>query len=208
MITVTLVAILGFLLLVVLRQLFRKPGPAAEKSEPMQDLANLKVSDARAGDSISISGAGEQFSDLDFNVETRTDCQAGERHWFELSGKHRDRQIVLEVVQDVNDEVRLVREPRQLTLEDLGLSEDDLAQIDERQDTADNFQFRDKPWCFRFSKEMQSWRAGVPQSACYFWRFEEEGGQRQILVRKPEGEPFSAELAERISPDDITIYRG
>lgn len=206
MITTALVAILGFLLLVVLRELYRKSRTPSGKH--VQDLANLKVTDARAGDAISISGAGEQFRDLDFTVEKRTDCQAGDRHWFELTGQYRARPIALDVVEDVAVQVHLVAEPRKLTLEDLGLTEEDLAQIDERQDTADHFQFLDKPWFFRFSKEVQSWRAGAPQSAFYFWRFEEEGGQRQILVRKPEGEPFSAELAVTVNPGDITVFRG
>jgi hypothetical protein len=209
MITGILVAILGFLLLVVLRELYRKSRTAAvESGRAMQDLANLKVTGARAGDAISISGAGEQFSDLDFNVEKRTDCQSGERHWFELTGQYRNRPIALDVVEGVAVEAHLIMNPRELTLADLGLTEEDLAQIDERQDTGDNFQFQDKAWFFRFSKEAESWRAGVRQSACYFWRFEEPGGESQILVRKPEGEPFSAELAVKVNPDDITVFRG
>src|ERR1035441_5766938 len=39
---------------------FRKDTPPAE------DLANLKVTDARTGDVISISGVGKNFKDLDF----------------------------------------------------------------------------------------------------------------------------------------------
>lgn len=209
MITGILVAILGFLLVVVLRELYRKSRtPALESGRAVQDLANLKITDARAGDALSISGAGDQFSDLDFTVEKRTDCQAGDRHWFELTGQYRNRPIALDVVEDVGVAVHLIAKPRQLTVEDLGLTEEDLAQLDERQDAADHFEFQEKSWFFRFSKEVESWRAGVRQSAFYFWRFEEEGGQRQILVRKPEGEPFSAELAVRINPGDITVFRG
>ena len=38
----------------------------------MEDLANLKVTDARTGDVLSISGAGDQMSDLDFTVDRAT----------------------------------------------------------------------------------------------------------------------------------------
>ena len=73
MITFTLVAILGILLVIVLRELFKKqksPQPAGPGKRP-EDLANLRITDARAGDTLSIPGAGDEFSDLDFTVDRR-----------------------------------------------------------------------------------------------------------------------------------------
>ena len=55
MTTLVILAILIALLVIVLMNLFKKsPQPAA----PGPDLANLKVTDARQGDVLSISGAG------------------------------------------------------------------------------------------------------------------------------------------------------
>ena len=48
MITFTLVAILGALLVIVLMNLFKKdPKPLPTPIRPVEDLANLKVTDAR-----------------------------------------------------------------------------------------------------------------------------------------------------------------
>jgi tRNA nucleotidyltransferase/poly(A) polymerase len=69
MITLTVVAILAVLLLIVLKNLFAKPAPQAKPLPQNVPDANLKVTDARERDAISVSGAGDEFSDLDFTVE-------------------------------------------------------------------------------------------------------------------------------------------
>src|SRR5262245_61110301 len=60
MITFTLEAILAIFLVIVLMRLFRKDSkPAAPAYQaPVEDLANLKVTDARVGDVLSIAGGG------------------------------------------------------------------------------------------------------------------------------------------------------
>ncbi len=60
MITYTLEAILAIFLVIVLMRLFRKDPKAIEPpayQAPVEDLANLKVTDARTGDVLSIAGA-------------------------------------------------------------------------------------------------------------------------------------------------------
>ena len=73
MITFTLVAILGALLVIVLMNLFKKdPKPLPAPVRPVEDLANLKVTDARTGDVLSIAGAGDRMTDLDYTVDRGT----------------------------------------------------------------------------------------------------------------------------------------
>src|SRR5580704_12989548 len=128
MYTFVLLAVLGILLGIVLMQLFKKP-PSA--TEPAADLANLKVTDARAGDALSISGAGENYADLDFTVDRVTNYDANTRRWRELSGPYLERRVSVRVGGDDEVEVHLHSDPRKLTVEDLGLSEEDLAEMDE-----------------------------------------------------------------------------
>jgi hypothetical protein len=212
MITLTLVVILGALLGTVLMQLFKKQpapvsSPYAAKPEP-QDLANLKVADARAGDVISISGAGDAMTDLDFTADRLTHVEAGSRRWFELSGPYRERRVALRVAGDEEVEAALHSDARKITIEDLGLSEDDLAQMDERQNTADSFEFDGKVWLYRLSREAHSWRdGGQPPLGFYYWEFQQEGGQGLLAVRKSEGEPFAVTLYAGIPPDNVTVYR-
>ena len=98
MITLTLVAVLGVLLVIVLMKLFNHPEePAPTPRAPAPDLANLKVTDARVGDMISVSGAGDDLSDLDFTADRGAWYEAGPRRWFELSGAYRERRVALRV---------------------------------------------------------------------------------------------------------------
>ena len=106
-------------------------------------------------------------------------------------------------------EVSLHNDPRQLSLEDLGLAEEDLAQMDERQNPADSFEFDDKVWLYRRSHEAQAWRDNQPQpDRFYYWEFQEQDGKRLLAIRKVEGEPFAVALYTGIPAGDITVYRG
>lgn len=207
MITLTLVAILGALLVLVLMQLFKKQPPPPAK--PAEDLANLKPTDARAGDAISISGAGDGMTDLDFTADRSTWFQAGSRQWFEVSGPYRERRVAMRVANADEIEVAIHTDPRKLTLEDLGVSEDDLAQMDERQNTGDSFEFDGKTWLYRLSREGQAKRIDLPQpEGFYYWEFHEQNGPGMLAVQKAEGEPFGVTLYASIPPGDVTVYRG
>jgi hypothetical protein len=208
MITLTLVALLGVLLVVVLMQLFKKTEePAPSKAAP--DLAHLKVTDARVGDMISVSGAGDDLSDLDFTADRCAWFEAGPRRWFELSGGYRERRVALRVATGDDVEAAIETEPRKLIIEDLGVSEDDLAQMDERQNTADSFEFDGKTWLYRLSREAQVRRSDQAEVAgFYYWEFQEQGGKSLLGIRKAESEPFAVTRATTIYPGDVTVYRG
>jgi len=205
-ITILLVIILGALLIMVLKKLFeRQPAPPPP---PQQDLSRLSIADARVGDSISISGGGDNYSDLDFTADRHTGYEAGENRWFELSGTYKERRVALDVRNNDELEVRGFLDGKKYTIEELGLSEDDLAQIDQRQNTADNFEWDGKNWYFLLSREMGAFRDGAPEGKGFYgWEFRSEDGQRYLYVRKREGEPFSAAVAVQLNPADITVLR-
>jgi hypothetical protein len=198
--TVLILAILIALLVIVLMNLFKKSAtsPAAA---PGPDLANLKVTDARQGDVLSISGAGDNFSDLDFTIDQYTRLEIGANTRLLLSGMYRDRRVTLALSSDL---VRL-SDPRKIELEDLGLAEQDLSEMDERQNTADSFEYDGKVWMYRRSHEAKDPSAG---RAFYFWEFEEQGGKRELVIQKPEGDPFAATMFSEIPASDVTVYRG
>ena len=205
--TILLLAVLGTLLGIVLMQLLKKPNaPAVKPAGP--DLANLKVTDARAGDVISISGAGDKLTDLDFTTDRRIRYDAGAYHWFELSGPYRERRVILRVAGEDQLEVALHSGPRTLTLADLGVTEQDLAEMDERQNPEDLFDFDGKDWAYRRSREVKAWRDGAAQATTfYYWEFHERDGKRLLDLRKSEGEPFSIALYTEIPAGDVTVYR-
>ena len=194
----------------VLKKLFQRPPAAAVPATPQPDLASLTVADAKVGDSISIPGAGDDYSDVNFTVDHQNRYEAGERQWFDVSGKHGERRVTVEVRDKDDDlDVRGFLDGKKLTLEDLGLSEDDLAQIDQRQNTADNFEYDGKNWYYLLSKEVGVFHDGQPQGTGFYgWEFMEETGQRYMSIRKREGEPFSASVAVKLNAADITLLRG
>ena len=161
------------------------------KPAPQPDLAHLKITDARVGDTLSVVGAADDFSDLDFTVDR---SEAGV-----LSGTWRDRRVFLEVHNADTVEVLGNFDGRRLTIDELGLSEQDLADLDQRQNPADFFDFENKFWLYRQSRDMGGY---------YGWRFQEQDGKRFLIVRKPQGEPFTASIWVRVEPADITVYRG
>jgi len=209
--TLMVEAVLGVLLVIVLMNIFKKHNPEPEGRAPgaaQPDLSNLKPTDARTGDAISIAGAGDSMNDLDFTADRTTTFEAGSRNWTEVSGPYRERRVILRVAVEDEMETALHSDARKLTIEDLGLSEDDLAQLDERQNTGDSFEFDSKVWLYRLSREVQAKRDDQRQpSGFYCWEFREQGGKGLLTVRKPEGEPFSVTLYTSIAPGDVTVYR-
>ena len=139
MITLTLEAVLGVMLAVVIMQFFKKHPQPVTASAPVEDLANLKPQDARVGDAISISGAGDKMEDLDFTVDRTTWVTAGSRQWVEIAGPYRERRVALRVGGDEEVEVSIHNDPRKVTLEDLGVSEDDLASTGKDDDLEKQF---------------------------------------------------------------------
>lgn len=210
MVTFTLEAILAIFLVIVLMRLFRKDPKPVEPAyqAPVEDLANLKVTDARTGDALSISGAGDQMTDLDFTVDRAARVEAGSRTWVELSGPYKERRVTLRVGGDDDVEVYLHSSPARVTLEDLGLGEQDLADLDERQNPADNFNYDNTSWNYRLSRETRSWRDNQPQpTGFYYWEFVTPDEKRLLGIRKTEGDPFAVTVYERIAPGDVTVYR-
>ncbi len=210
MITYTLEALLAIFLVIVLMRLFHKdPKPAPAYQPPAEDLANLKVTDARVGDVLSIAGAGDNMTDLDFTVDRGARLEAGARTWVELSGPYQERRVSLRVGGDEDVEVYVHSSAARVTLEEVGLSEQDLADLDERQNPADNVEFDNTSWNYRLSREVRAWRDNQPQPLTYYyWEFLTPDARRLLGIRKTEGDPFAVTVYERIAPADVTVYRG
>lgn len=182
----------------------RKPKPA-----PQEDLANLKIQDARVRDTLSVQGAAEDFSDIDFTVDRRDVYEAGSTQWFEVSGTWRDRRVYLEV--HVGDVVEVFGnfDGRRVTLDELGLSEDDMGELDARQNVSDFLDFEGKFWLYRFSREMGIFSEGHDTGRGFYgWQFREQEGKRFMNFRKFEGEPFIGTIWTLVEPNDITLFRG
>jgi hypothetical protein len=210
MITITIEVLLVIVLVMILMNLFRKKPRAIPPAIPPQDLANLKPRDARVGDVISVSGAGDEYSDLDFTADRQVWYQAGNRRWFDLSGPYRERRVSLRVSNDSDGEpqVYVHTDTRKPSIEEFGLTEKDLADMDERQNTGDWFEFEGRSWLYRISREAQATGGSNGPASFYYWEFQEKDGNGLLAIRKAEGEPFSAMVFTGVPPGNVTVYRG
>src|SRR5579883_624750 len=146
MLTFLLLAVLGTLLFFVIRALFKKDPPPPPK--PVEDLANLQITQARVGDTVSINGAGDNYTDLDFTIDHRHRYESGDDSWFEYTGMYRNRRIYLDVFEGDQTEVYGVLDARNYEIRELGLSEDDLTQMDEEQNPANYFEYDNHKWYY------------------------------------------------------------
>ena len=211
MITITILAILGVLLIVVIAMMFRSPSrtaPApATAQPPMPAAIDAHPWDARKGDVISIRGGAEDYSDMDFTVDRRSAYQTNHR-WVDLSGEFRGRRVYLEVYGRDNPETMGILDPRRLTLADLNLTEQQLADFDSRQDPNATITFEAKQWNYDSSREIGYFENEAGEGeGLYRWLFREPGGDRLLCIEKWEGEPFDVRIARRVNTQDITVYR-
>jgi len=218
-ITAAILAVLGFALVMVLWAMFKAPSaarlPAAPEPRQVPASGHMNVDplsvdpwDARLGDVISIAGGAEDFSDLDFPVDRRSAYEADARRWVDLSGEFRGHRVYLEVYRHPQSDLLGILDARQLTLADIGTTEDSLADMDSRQDPSACIDFEGKKWTWESSREIRYFENETGQGeGLYRWLFREPAGNRLVCVEKWEGEPFEVRVARRLNPRDLTVYR-
>jgi len=213
MITATLLVILGSALAVVLWAMFRTNSPAkiaapAAAPPAINPAIDIDPWDARLGDVVSISGAAEDFSDIDLAVDRRSTYESNARRWVDLSGEFRGVRMYLEVYRHPQPDLIGIFDQRKLTLNDIAASEDQLADMDNRQDPSAFVQFEGKQWHWESSREIRYYENDLGDGeGLYRWLFQEPGGNRLLCVEKWEDEPFDIRLARRLNSRDITVYR-
>lgn len=214
MITTTILAALGVLLAFVVWQMMRGPKKSGSVAEmPARSAAVAAVVPGadlwrvRTGDVISIQAAAEDFSDLDFTVDGRNAYQSADRQWIGVTGDFRGRRVHLEVSRAAGLEIVGVLGAAKLTLPQVGLTEDRLADMDSRQDLSASIQYDGKRWNYDSSRELAYLEGEQePAKGLYRWLFAEQNGSRLLRVEKWEGEPFDVRLAVKVNPQDVTVY--
>ena len=213
MITTTILILLGIALGFVLWQMIAggKKAPRPVTSLPAVPATGGAAEDlwtAQVGDVISVHGATEDFSDLDFTVDQRNAYEGASRRWVELSGDFRGGRVYLEVSRAGGVEITGLLDPTRFGLADIGVSENELADLDARQDPSSAIQFQGKPWRYQASRELAYFEAQTSEpKGVYRWSFAEASGPRLLYVEKWEGEPFEARIARKLNHQDITVYR-
>lgn len=171
----------------------------------MRDSVEIGSFRAGRGDEIVVARAGD-VGDLRFTVEKIHRYVSGDDEWFEVSGSYNGREVFVE--QHNHGAVLVNLSPSTPSLNELGLSEDDLVRMDESRNPSETFSYDGTEWHYRESQEIGWFNDGNPEAEGYYnWDFADSTGERLLSVEKWEGEPFEIILS-RVFPADAVQVTG
>ena len=189
------------------RSLFgRKRRPPA----PSQSLSSSdSIREARVGDVMVVRGLSLEYDDTYFLIEQshRYESPAGE--WHELVAAEGDQKIWLEWSdgEELFITASASREP--VGLSNIGLSEDNLIQLDEENSIDNHIDVEEKRYRYRNSSQALYFKDNRGSGeGFYVWDFVAEDEQEVLSITKWEGVPFEAYFSVVISPDNVTLYKG
>ncbi len=199
-------AVLGVILIGLVVAMFRRR-PKARPERSVADLTDVRLPDARIGDTVSIVGLGDDFDDLDFVVDRRHRYEAGGESWYEVSGEYRGRRVHVEFVEDDDLEITVVRDPSPRSLDDVGLDEETLIRMDEEERESNSFDWDGRRWHYHESGEVGFFANERGAGEGYYgWDFRGDDGRR-LSVEKWEGEPFQVHVADVVREGDVRVFR-
>ncbi|MFC1587848.1 hypothetical protein ACFL54_06030 [Planctomycetota bacterium] len=131
--------------------------------------------------------------------------EADGEQWFELSGICNGERVFVEWYED-EGLVILLDTGKDLDIEDLGLTEDDLVRMDDDPSPEERFYHAGYHWNFAESGEELYFENSLGEGEGYYcWSFWSEDGNRQISIDKFEDEPFEVSLSQRVAPGDLDV---
>ena len=204
-------AVLGFLLLLILFRLLKgagKKSPSSAAPPSPSDIIDATIRDARPGDIVSVTGFGDEYDDVDFVIERRNRYSSGGFEWFELLGVYKGRQIWIEWEEDDALRITATSPEREIRLASLGIGEEDLARMDEEESRENVLEWEGERYRYAESAEVFFHKdCAGPGEGFYMWDFESEDGRSVISVEKWEGEPFQVFSGRVIPPRDVKVFK-
>ena len=202
---ITILVVVAIVLL--LFSIFKKPKGAKVAVVIEESLADLSIVDAQTGDVVTISGADEDYEDMNFTIDRKNRYEAGGDVWHELSGVSNHRRVFIECEDDDGPEVSIIRE-NDLKIGDIGVTEDQLGKMDEEESRTNFVEFGGEKFFYTDSGEVTYFKNdGARGEGFYSWSFEDEAGDRKLFVEKFEGDPFAVGISEKIDPGRATVFR-
>ncbi len=174
------------------------PGHAAPVS------TELVIENMQAGGVFAIRAFGAAMEDLDIKVLNRHLYREGRFEWIELEGETAAGTLWLEV--EIDDEKMISVTLRKVDLSDIGLSREQLEQIDD--DEAGGFSYEGVEYVYKESDAAVFYRNSNPNDGekFYYWDFVEKGGELSIGVEKWEDGSFICSLSQAVRESQITVY--
>lgn len=169
-----------------------------------EDVLRANVRDVRKGGLLHLPGFGDDYEDLDLEVERYTRFSRGRDEWHELAGTYRNRAVGLEWhLERGEPQVFLYKKLRGHTLADVGLSEERLESLGEGSHEHEGVAYR-----LTAAEEALSHADGLGFGKGHrTWELRSPDGARLLRIERWGEKPHQVSLGERTDPSTIQIYK-
>lgn len=164
----------------------------------------LRIENVGPGAVIHLTGIGSSMEDFDLKVIAKHTYREGESSWYELECDKGTDKVWIDMEED--DELELAISLRMLKLRELGLTKDDLDEMDD--DEEGKFEFEGQTYWLEDSDSAVFYRYSDDKNAekFYYWDFEAESGDKFIGVEKWSDGSYDVSYSEKIKPAQVTVY--
>lgn len=171
--------------------------------DPTPDITKADVGDMV----ILVGGNPETFEDVNLNIDRRDRYEWGQEIWHEISGKYNGRRFFVEVTED--DDVELfVGRGINVSLEDIGITEDDLERMDNDRDGSNFVEYEGEKFYYDGSHAVNFFKRGKGQGEeFYTWDFRTKDGRKTLGFEAWTDEPPEGGLMEMVDPERVKVYR-
>ena len=195
----------------VISSIIKKKKAESAEREATVSGANVTNDLSRVfkGGVFEIPPFGTYLSPIQTYVKTRHRYSDGEMSWYELACDHEGRQLNVEWEREGQSlNVSVGFEDENPTLEDLGLTEKNLSDMDEVE--AGTFEWNSVTWKYANSEELSFYENnGDEEERFYGWDFQTVNGDRFISIEKWPGDAqFYVYATYAVDPKKIEVFDG
>jgi hypothetical protein len=170
-----------------------------------QRASQNNITSAKLGDVVTYPSQAPEHDDPYLIVERIQRYSGAGGEWNEIVATNSQRTLWIEYTETRNDLfVTAAHHRHPLSLESIGLTEDELITLDEEHSLNNGVIIQGKRYSYRNSFE--AFTQPDETHRFYLWDFIADDGSQTLAVTKAEGMPFEAYLSDVIHPEDVTLY--
>lgn len=178
----------------------------AKLPDPTPGAEELHLENVRHGGVIRLINVGENMDEYDINITARHVYRSDGAEWYELEGDSGTDKVWISLEEDDGLDVSLTL--RKLKLRDLGISRNDLDEMDEKGEG--EFEFEGKTYYYAGSEEVSFFRNGDVSEAnedfFYSWEFESEDEESYISIEEWRDKSIEVSLAQPLKESQVQVY--
>jgi hypothetical protein len=177
---------------------------SSDQGQNAQKQQDLRIENMQIGGVFSIRNFGPDMVDLDVSVVGRHIYNEDGFEWIELEGETSGQKIWLNV--EIDDELELSVTLRKLSLEDVGVSEEQLHIM--RKAKKGKFKFEDATYKFDDAGKAVFYRNGNRQSGekHRYWDFQSKDGECSISFELWADGSCDVHISQNLNLSQITVF--